>query len=369
MSKKPSATLCVDTKSFRHAIKQLAPICDSRRKPILGNIHAAYMDGRLTLSATDLEQSLSIGIEGVMGKDALSFLLPTQSVASILADWDVESFDLSVAPGVVTLASSRSRFKLSTADAAEFPAVAQNAGDISFRISAAILNTLIHRAIYATDESSRYALGGLLFDWDSSTLSVVGTDGRRLVAQSTTIDCGASGAHVVPAESCKALARVLAGLGDDELDVTFSANSVTVVHQSMTYHTLLLEGRYPNWRTVLPDEQSDDFVATIVASTWLSGIRQAMAVSSKDTRGVVHAFSDCLAMSCTCANSGESSVSVECSIQNPDSTSSTTLDGRYVMQFLSSLDSAASVEVRITERGVLVSSSGVRSVIMPMADK
>lgn len=369
MSKKPKdQTLTIDAKALRNAVKCLAPITDARRKPILANIHAAYRDGRLTLSATNLEQSLSIGIEEVSGTDALSFLLPTAAVSSILADWSAESIDLAVQPNAVVLSSDRSRFKLSTADTSEFPAITPNTGDVSFRISPTILATMIHRAVYATDESSRYALGGLLFDWDADKLSIVGTDGRRLVAQSTVISANATGAYVVPAESCKSLVRVLAGLHDDELDVIFTPNAVSIVHQSVIYHTLLLEGRYPDWRKAIPDESGEDFVATIVASTWLSGLRQAMAVSTNDTRGVVHAFSDGLDMSCVCADSGESRVRVEC-VTQPDTSSTTTLDGRYVSQFLSSIHAAASVDVRITERGVLLSSSGVRSVIMPMADK
>ncbi len=48
-------------------------------------------------------------------------------------------------------------------------------------VRAADLRKLIRRTIFATDvESTRYALGGVLVELTAETITMVGTDGRRL---------------------------------------------------------------------------------------------------------------------------------------------------------------------------------------------
>ena len=48
-------------------------------------------------------------------------------------------------------------------------------------VAAADLKKLIRRTIFATDvESTRYALGGVLVELTAESITMVGTDGRRL---------------------------------------------------------------------------------------------------------------------------------------------------------------------------------------------
>ena len=107
---------------------------------------------------------------------------------------------------------------------------------------------------FATDEeSSRYALGGVLFELTSDGLIAVGTDGRRLACQTgpaTSVNGHEPpGVTVVPTRSLNILERALAD-SEEEIKIAVQENSISVQAGAMMLFSRLVEGRYPRWRDV-----------------------------------------------------------------------------------------------------------------------
>src|SRR5205814_9402778 len=83
----------------------------------------------------------------------------------------------------------RSEFKRNAADPEEFPHVAKFEEEKYHTISARLFREIIIRTEFATDmESSRYALGGVLFELEPNKITAVGTDGRRLAKTEGTAE-------------------------------------------------------------------------------------------------------------------------------------------------------------------------------------
>lgn len=107
----------------------------------------------------------------------------------------------------------------------------------------------IGSVLYAIDtESSRYALGGVCIDEDVA----VATDGRRLAVNKFNRSSGVDGV-VVPEKACKWIASRLTGEG-----VTFyhCQHCFHVVCGNIRMYSLYIEGRYPNWRCVIPESNT-----------------------------------------------------------------------------------------------------------------
>ena len=107
-------------------------------------------------------------------------VLPISPFGSILRESSDEKLLLET-DGRSTLVRGQSEFRLPTENPDEFPAVKQFEETQYHELPARFFREVVHRTAFATDnESSRYALGGVLIELSEDKLTAVGTDGRRL---------------------------------------------------------------------------------------------------------------------------------------------------------------------------------------------
>ncbi len=153
---------------------------------------------------------------------------------------------------------------------------------------------MIRRTILAVEsESGRYALGGVFWEIESEKLTAVATDGRRLAtlfgpARGAVENPAAAENPIVPARAMHSLERVLA---DEEGEVRFAADGkcLWVEGSKVLFFGRLLEGRFPQWRDVLPKTPAKLHVELPV-DQWLRSVRQAAVVTDKEHRGVEFSF-------------------------------------------------------------------------------
>ena len=122
---------------------------------------------------------------------------------------------------------------------------------------ARVLSQIIRRTTFATDnESSRYALGGVLIELTADKITAVGTDGRRLAmmeapAQSVGGHATGDNMTIVPARSMHLIEKILTE-PDAEIHIAARANEMLVKSPRATLYSRLVEGRFPKWRDVFP---------------------------------------------------------------------------------------------------------------------
>jgi len=142
---------------------------------------------------------------------------------------------------------------------------------------------MIRRTVFAIDaDSQRFALGGVLFEMNGNEVFAVGADGRRLARQ---VGTGLSiGGHattanqtIVPGRSLALVAKAISDL-DDDAKVNVAARSKDIVidtgRGSVTCR--LVEGKYPNWKQVIPSDRKK------AASAWVGGGSQHSPRGSRD---------------------------------------------------------------------------------------
>src|SRR4051812_1605984 len=151
-------------------------------KPILQNIKlVADPDEGSVLMATDLEVGIRHRVLGVKVEQPGSAILPTQRVAQILRTSDDEELYLEGQGDHLIVRGRRSEFTLPSEDPSLYNEPPDFAATSYHVVAAADLRKLIRRTIFATDvESTRYALGGVLVELTADSITMVGTDGRRL---------------------------------------------------------------------------------------------------------------------------------------------------------------------------------------------
>ena len=335
------------------AFQTAATVAPARSpKAILQNIKLEVEQDTALLMATDLEVGIRIEVPGVEVEVPGSVVLPTKRFGDILRESSDDKLFLEADGQNTTVRGERSEFKLPGENPQEFPAVAAFGEEKFHEVPARLLREAIRRTIFATDnESSRFALSGVLLEFHPESIVAVGTDGRRLAKME-----GPAVAHnghesgdvmtIIPARALQLIERAVTD-GDAEIQIASRGNDVLLRSPRTTIYSRLVEGRFPKWRDVFP-QREDAIKIELVDGPLHAAVRQAAIVTSEESRGIDFTFGGgSLVLSGKAAEVGQSRVELPISYDGEEITA--VLDPRYMSDFLKVLDADRTVTVEIKD--------------------
>ena len=217
----------------------------------------------------------------------------------------------------------------------------------------------------ATDaDSSRYALAGVLLEFRAGLLSMVATDGRRLHASEAEIDQAVDDSTTIVPRRVIDVILAIVGSGMGSLQLECNKTEVMAEIGGTILTARLLEGRFPKWRDIVPDEKP---ATTVGVGQLLEAVRQGSICRSESTKGSQFVITDsCLAVSSESSEYGSSRAS--CEVIGTGK-AALKLDASYVIEFLSTLDSADNVTIEAAgnDAATVFRCGETFAVIMPMA--
>src|SRR3954471_23280477 len=322
-------------------------------KPILQNVKlVADPDEGSTLMATDLEVGIRYRVLGVKVDRPGAVILPTQKMQSILRTANDEELAVESDEEELVIRGLHAEFKLPSEDPDLFPEVPDFAANAYHVVASADLHRLIRRTMFATDvESTRYALGGVLVELTPESITMVGTDGRRLAKMSAPASAendaaSPAGSPVIPVKALKLIERNLA---DDDIDVHLAIQSgaaVLVRTERAVIYSRLVEGRFPRYQDVFP--ANVEVRIPLEAGPLRLAVEQASIVTSEESRGVDFRFtSGALKLASQAADVGSSLV--ELPIAYEGKTVEITFDPRYLADALKTLDDTATIVAELID--------------------
>jgi DNA polymerase III subunit beta len=357
-----------------HAFQTAASVAPARSpKPILQNLKLDVSQDKGILMGTDLEIGIRIEVPGICVEAPGNVVLPISRFLSILRESSDEKLDVESDGRKTLVRGARSEFQLPSENPDEFPVVVGFEEEKYHELPARLFREIVRRTVFATDnESSRYALGGVLMELAPDKVTAVATDGRRLARQEGPAK--AVGGHqtgdrttIIPTRAMQLIDRALAD-NEENIQLTARENDVLIRSARATIYSRLVEGRFPKWRDVFPRRENTIQVPLTVGPFW-AAVRQAAIVTSEERRGVDFTFGDGKAvLAAHGAEYGESHV--ELPIAYDGAEVPITLDPRYLNDFLRVLEPDANLvlELRDSESAAVVSTEdGYAYVIMPLA--
>src|SRR6201986_1886028 len=149
--------------------------------PILSNFLIEAADDKLTITATDLDQSIKTSCTAKVKKPG-ACTIPARKLydyIKLLGDGDI-SIKL-MDNHWVQIRSGRSNTKMVGMARANFPQVPEFPAAGAVKISVASLHNMISKTIFSiSNEESRYTLNGALLVLKAESMAMVATDGHRL---------------------------------------------------------------------------------------------------------------------------------------------------------------------------------------------
>jgi DNA polymerase III subunit beta len=253
--------------------------------PILANVLLGISEGRLSITATDLEVEL-VAATDVSVQQSGDITVPGRKFLDILrALPEKSSVSLSVEGEKVVIKAARSRFSLSTLPAAEFPVIEDINSQQTVEIPRKELGRLLEKTHFSmAQQDVRYYLNGMLLEIDSQTLRAVATGGHRLALCEAALEQRAKSAQqvIIPRKGVLELQRVLTA--DGTAGIAIGTNHVRAQIGDIRFTSKLIDGRFPEYSRVIPAAPA--FAIRADRDTLRQALQRTAILSNEKYRGI-----------------------------------------------------------------------------------
>lgn len=291
--------------------------------PILSNVLMRAEEGRLELTATDLDVTVTCAVEAQVRKPGQT-TVPVKRLFGIVRELSNSEIDMEVdEKNTCSVRCGPSFFKINGLSAEEFPPAPKFKEDKKVVLNQDSVRTMMRKTSYAisTDES-RYVLNGIFFSLKDHKLTMVATDGRRLAMVDEEVDVSdkSEGDFIVPAKAVNELNRLLQESG--ELEIKYSENQASFALKAekgfpVVIVTKLIEGNYPNYRQVIPGEAKER--VALVREELVHALKRADIMTSDKANSVKMAFTkNNLSITANSPDVGEARESLAINYKGPD---------------------------------------------------
>lgn len=248
--------------------------------PVLSNVMLTTDQGRLKLSATDLEIGINCWV-GAQVEEEGAITVPARLLIDLVNSLPAERIDmeLNVRTQELYLKCARYEANIKGIDAQEFPLVpTADDGDYELTLEPGLLRQMIAQVAFsaATDES-RPILTGVLVKFEGAQLTMAAADGFRLSVRQARLESEAPEepiSVVIPARALAELGRISSG---QELPISLSitpTRSQALFRLSNTdLVSQLIEGRFPDYNQIIPKHY--DTQTTVNTEAFLKACRTA----------------------------------------------------------------------------------------------
>jgi DNA polymerase-3 subunit beta len=286
--------------------------------PILSNVLLRAEDGRLSLSATDMDLEMVAAVPAQCGR-AGTTTAPAHTLYDIvrkLREGAQIELEASGDRGQMTLRSGRSTFTLACLPSEDYPLMASGELGHSFVLSASDLKRLIDRTRFAiSTEETRYYLNGIFLHAAKSNdvpmLRAVATDGHRLARMEIPLPEGAGGMPgvIVPRKTVAELRKLLEE-AEQDIAVALSETKIRFTFGATVLTSKLIDGTFPDYDRVIPT--GNDRVLEVNCREFAEAVDRVSTISTEKSRAVKLALErGSLTLSATSPENGTATEEIE----------------------------------------------------------
>ena len=154
-----------------------------------------------------------------------------------------------------------------------------NDNAVTTRVDPQMLLNGISRSLFATaDDELRPVMNGIYFDFHTDDLTFVASDGHKLVRlRNLSVKSEERASFILPKKPANLLKGLLAK-EEDVLTLKFDDNNAYIKCSNFEMVCRLIEGRYPNYNSVIPQE--NPFKVTIERTAFLNALKRVSVFSN-----------------------------------------------------------------------------------------
>ncbi|NKB47058.1 MAG: DNA polymerase III subunit beta [Legionellales bacterium] len=229
---------------------------------ILANVHLEVFSHQLLLTATDLDIELTASVILAEPADTGTTTVSARKLLDIVRNLPAGAMvDFLVQDKKIVIRCGKSRFSLASLSAEEYPRIENKPNEHEFVMQPAPLLQVVQAVQFSiAQDDVRQTLNGLLLDFNVGHLKAVATDGHRLAVS----ECGQqnvewTGQIILPRKASQELVRLLSDV-ENPITISLRSNLIKVATEQVTLVAKLIEGHYPNYHKVIPEDCQNEVV-------------------------------------------------------------------------------------------------------------
>lgn len=259
-------------------------VTTSSTLPILGNILMKTDQGRLKISATDLEMGINYWIGAKIDGEG-EITIPARIFNDYINNNADSNIEIQVEGNVVKVVSEHYSTRINGLSAEEFPIIPELKTEKVIEIEVDVLRDALTKVVFAAAiGDTNPTLAGVLFKTDGKWLKIVATDSYRLSERLIELKeiSEQEISVIVPTKTIQELNKLLS-LAKGIVKVILADNQVMFKMEEIEVVSRLIEGNYPAYESIMPQ----NFLTKIIVSTkdLLRDTKMA-AVFSKETQKI-----------------------------------------------------------------------------------
>lgn len=257
----------------------------SNTLPILDNFLFEINDGRLTVSASDLETTMRTSMDVEANKEG-KIAIPAKLLLDVLKTLPDQpcTFLVDDSNYGVEIAYDNGKSKMVGYNGEDFPKVPTLENANSIRVSGDIVASAINKTLFATGvDDLRPVMSGVFCQFSPENITFVATDAHKLVRYTRT-DSQASGSSsfILPKKPLNLLKTNLKG--DEEVLLEYNDSNAVFTFNDIVLVCRLIDGKYPNYEAVIPKENPN--VLVIDRLQFMSSIKRVSIFANKTTHQI-----------------------------------------------------------------------------------
>ena len=324
--------------------------------PILGNVLLRTENGRMKLTATNLEVGINVWVPAKVDDDG-AITVPAKLFTDFVNQLPPGPAELSlnVRTKTVHLKSGSYEANFKGLDAEEFPTIPVAPDKPTTKLTKSTLRQMIGEvAFVATTDDSRPVLTGVLTTFEGDKITMAAADPYRLSVRTgpLTQRVDSKLEVIIPARSLQEVQRIIDDTEDPiEIFITPNGSQVIFHTDEADLVSRVIEGQFPNYRQVIPSGKA---ATNIVAQR--EDLLQATRLASlfaRDSANMLRFQVDPsanppLVISANAAEVGDNTAKVEATVDGQNTTIA--FNSRFIAD---ALGSVTAPEVRLELGGPL----------------
>ena len=254
--------------------------------PILEDFLFDIVDGELTISASDLETTMTTKIN-VEAKENGKIAIPARILLDTLKTFPEQplTFTIKSETFAIELSSDYGKYNLSGQDGEEFPRIPVIEDVQTLEMPTNVLAEAINKTVFATgNDELRPVMTGVFFQLTKDNITFVATDAHKLVRyRRNDLKSKTETSFILPKKPLNLLKNTLP-TEDTKVSINYNNSNAFFSFNNISLICRLIDGRYPNYEAVIPKENPNALTVDRIA--FLNSIKRVSIFSNKSTHQV-----------------------------------------------------------------------------------
>lgn len=277
----------LSSSALNSRLQALAKVINSKNSlPILDCFLFEVAGNQLKVTASDSENVMTSTIVLDENNGDGRFAVPNRTILDAVKELPEQplTFDVDTEKFTIKILYQNGLYNFAAQNGEEYPrAQAISDGATSIVVSGSVLNDNITRSLFATAQDElRPVMNGVFFDLTPDALSIVASDGHKLVRNKNfNIKSEESASFILPKKPATLLKNVL-GKESGDVVVKFDDRSAEIEYGEGKLSCRLIEGRYPNYNSVIPQNNTNHL--TIDRRALIGALRRVLPFASESSQ-------------------------------------------------------------------------------------